>query len=252
MSASFGEDAAQRMIEVPIAQHALIQWGSPYHMGEVYRVEDLRLVGDTLVWHDEAHILPHHLPLHSLVWASGVHADGDERRIYLHAILRGRYRILGVDLHPTEMGVLRRIVRGLQSQSQPYLIMPPPPQPAHIATQDWAGALTLGAPVMLYLLPHRLIVLHQERVSAQINLTSLRRILAIEGLPQQIVQHIPAWLRLWAWVGRRKPEGGLLRLHSAGETALFITTQYAQMAHDIAQSATCAAEFIARDDKKGK
>jgi hypothetical protein len=241
------------VIEVPIAQHALVQWGTPYRMSAPDTIHDLRLVGDALVWLDTL-IQRDHLNLRDVVWASAVEDAGhdDLRRIFLHAIARGRYSILAFQLHPTEMSVLRRIVRSLQSASQPDLIMPSPPMPAFVANQNVYGQITAGAPVHLYLLPHRLIVLHHERVTAQINLGRLRRVLAIERLPAGIASGLADWRHWVRWLGVRQVTGGLLRLHSAGETALFITPRYADLAQSIAQTATCTAEFIAREDKEGK
>ncbi|MEO1647044.1 MAG: hypothetical protein AAFR67_17795 [Chloroflexota bacterium] len=115
------------------------------------------------------------------------------------------------------------------------------PLAAHIAEDTLQGESNLGAEVSLYLLPHMLIVLQGDKVSAKLDTSSIRRVLSVERITG----------KLDSLLHRTTPEG-VIRLYSLYETVAFALPQYRELAEEISYLSRCPVEFITQEDKSRK
>ena len=137
--------------------------------------------------------------------------------------------------------VLRKIIAPARSNIGYTPSNPIGPIAARIVEETLQGEITLGREIGLYLLPTLVIVLSDGYVQAKLDLSSIRRVLAVERVSGKLDTLL-----------QRATEDGLVRLYSQSETASFALKQYREFAEEISYLARCPVEFIVQEEKTSK
>lgn len=229
-----------------IAQGGLYAFGIPRRPGQPRSLAELQLEYEDLVLRDAATQQVYYFPLMAIQWVSAIEQSDDGiAGITLHLERGGIWHLLTLRLPQMEMGILANVLRQAVNPARRNLGNPlaPPigPITAFVAGQTLQGETILGEEVGLYILPSLLIVLHGDRVHAKLDLSSIRRVLAVERTPRGL----DAVLRSNA------PEG-IVRLYSLSETVAFALPQFRELADEIGSLARCPVEHIYREDKVKK
>jgi hypothetical protein len=179
-------------------------------------------------------------------WVSAVIlADDGTAQIVIHIETNQQWRLLHLRLAQTDMMLLTKVLRRVLPSARLNLDMPVTkpigPIPARAVDENLQGEITLGQEIKLYILPHMLIVLHDDTVQAKLDMSSFRRVLSIERISRKFDSVL----------NPNTPEG-MVRIHSLYETAAFALPQYRQLAEELSYLSRCPLEFIVQEDKTHK
>ena len=179
-------------------------------------------------------------------WVSAVlMAEDGTAQVVIHVEANQQWRLLHLRLAQTDMvlltKVLRRVLPSARLNLDKPVIKPIGPIAARVVEESLQGEITLGQEVKLYILPHLLIVLHDDTVRAKLDMSSFRRVLSIERISRKFDSVL----------NPNTPEG-MVRIHSLYETAAFALPQYRQLAEELSYLSRCPVEFIIQEDKTHK
>lgn len=229
-----------------IAEGGLYRLAAPSETLRFSAFNGLHLIEGGLAWQDNTTAQHHIIDFATVQWVSAVTLPQDGiAALSIHVEVKGHWRILTLQMPEAEMASLVKVLRHTINQSRMNIGHPPAnpigPLAAHIAEDTLQGESNLGAEVSLYLLPHMLIVLQGDRVSAKLDTSSIRRVLSVERVSG----------KLDALLNRPTPEG-VIRLYSLYETVAFALPQYQELAEEIGYLSRCPVEFITQEDKSNK
>lgn len=229
-----------------LAQAGLYRFGTPSQLGSMQGFNHLHLEYGDLVLQDARtkHLL--YFPLMSIQWVSAISLQpGDISELTIHLERNGIWHLLTLRLPQMEMGMLVKLLRQAVHPSRRNIGNAPQapigPIEAFYTEQTLQGETRLGQGIGLYLLPHLLVVLKGERVQAKLDLSSIRRVLAVERSMKTLDN-----------VFKRHTPDGMIRLYSMSETVAFALVQYREMADEIGALSRCPVEHVYRDDKVNK
>lgn len=240
------EGTLSRKPYVTIAQAGVYQFGTPNYGGKTQSFSRLALEYGDLVLQDAKSRNLLYFPLMAIQWVSALSLEpGDVSAMTLHFERGGVWHVLTLHLTQMEMGVLSQILRRAIHPSRRNIGNAPQnpigPIEAYYTEQTLQGETMLGDAVSLYLLPHLLVVLKGDHVEAKLDLSSIRRVLAVErsiGVLDNVFK-------------RNVPEG-MVRLYSMSETAAFALMQFHELADEISTLSRCPVEHVYREDKASK
>jgi hypothetical protein len=207
---------------------------------------DLRLVNGGLALRDNHDGQTRFIHVGVMQWVTAVTPEADgTAQITIHIESDKQWRLLKLRLAESDMVLLAKVLVRVVPPSRLNIgnrpTNPIGPVPARMVDENLQGEITLGAEVGLYLLPHMLIVLHDDMVQAKLDTSSIRRVLAVERVSG----------KLDGILNRNMPEG-IVRLYSLYESAAFALPQYRQLAEEISYLSRCPVEFIVQEDKTNK
>lgn len=225
----------------PIAATGSFRVGTPTEPGLTTRFRGLRALPGGLAFNEVMTGRDYLLAFADMRWFGDVRALGQGHySVSLHMEVAGRWQILMFHLAQADLVLLRSILK--QKLPGDYMHVdyhPVQPLPARIAGQNLQGDTFLEEAVSLYVLPHLLVVMRGERVLAKLSTRSIRRVLAIERMGNQL--------------GRMLLQApGVVRLHSMYETVAFALAKYRELADELAHLAHCPIEYVSREDKRSK
>lgn len=206
---------------------------------------DLHVEAGGIAWHDRITREDHYVAFEDIQWVSpATVADTGQASITLDLEIAHYWRLLTLQMPEADMNRLAALLRRTLSPANYPLNGRPGahfgPVVARVAGQTLQGEITLGADVMLYVMPRLLLVLRGDLVQAKLDLSSIRRILAVER------QHGPLDNLL------KSAPDGMIRLHSMTETVAFALPDYIELAEELAYATGCSIEYVSRADKSQK
>jgi hypothetical protein len=225
-----------------LAEGGLYRLSAPGAPAPVAAFHDLHLTTDGLALHDSRSGALLTFRFCDVQWVSSVEQQSAPiSAIHLHFESERRWRILMLQLPHAELALLLRVLRRVIHPARSNLdrVAPQPLGPLHAysISETLQGEISRDAVVGLYLLPHLLIVLHDDQVQLKIDLSSIRRVLAVERISGGL---------------HRRGLDGILRLYSRHETACFALQPYRELAQEISFLARCPLEWITQLDKSEK
>ena len=239
------ELAQQPHVLSAIAQGGLYSFSKPSEKPQVTSFSNLHLAHEGMVWRDNRAGTQHIVDFRYIQWVSAV--DFQEEgiaKLEIHLDIGGHWRILSLQLPASDMGMLVKILKRVLPAHLTNLGQAPAkpigPLSAKLTEDTLQGETSLGAEVSLYLLPHLLIVLADDTVQAKLDMSSVRRVLAVERITGAFDNILS------------KQPDGVIRLYSMYETASFALPQYRELAQEISYLSRCPVEFITQDEKTGK
>ncbi len=238
--------ATSRNLVSTISKAGLFRLTAPANEAPLQAFADLHLVRGGLALRPVAASRDRLLDFGQIQWVSAVRVLSDGiAEIFIHIEAGGHWRVLHLQLPETEMALLVKVLLRVIPQGRTNIghspVNPVGPIPARSAGETLQGETTLGAEVGLYLLPHMLVVLHDDRVQAKLDTSSIRRVLAVERISG----------KLDSLLHRGTPEG-IVRLYSLHETASFALSQYREFADEVSYLARCPVEHIQQAHKTNK
>lgn len=228
-----------------IAQGGLYSLCKPNEKPQITAFSNLHLAHEGMVWRDSRAGTQHIMDFRHIQWVSAVefHTEGIAT-LHIHLDIGGHWRILTLQLPAGDMGMLARVLKRMLPSSISNLGRTPAkpigPLTAKLTEDTLQGETSLGAEVGLLLLPHLLIVLVDDVVQAKLDMSSVRRVLAVERISGALDNLLA------------KHPDGVMRLYSMYETASFALPQYRELAQEISYLSRCPIEFITQDEKTGK
>ncbi|MDQ7027283.1 MAG: hypothetical protein Q9P01_01840 [Anaerolineae bacterium] len=207
---------------------------------------DLQLTHDGLTLRDNGDGQARLFRFALIQWVTAVTvADDGTAQIVIHIEASQQWRLLHLRLAQSDMvfltNVLQRILPAARLNIDRPISKPIGLISARMVEENLQGEITVGQAVDLYLLPHMLIVLHDDKVQAKLDTSSFRRVLAVERVSGKLDNILHP----------NKPDG-LVRIYSLYETAVFALPQYRQLAEELSYLSRCPVEFIVQDDKTHK
>lgn len=218
---------------------ALSRPGEPIRL-TAYR--DLQIVPSGFVLFDHQSGQKFGLNFAEIQWVSAITSVNEGiSTLHIHAEIDQHWLILTLQMSSAEMLMLAKLLQktissarsniGL-SDAQPQIIS------ARLADETLQGDLALGAEVQLFVLPHLLVILQKDRVQAKLDMSSVRRVLAVERLSHRLETILPS----------TKPEG-LVRLYSLYDSVTFALSAYRALAQEIGFLARCPVDYVMQEDK---
>lgn len=238
-------DSGERVIST-IAEGGLYSLSTPAEAPRRTAFRDLHLTTDGLAFTDIRSGQSLSILFSDIQWVSAVDSPPDAiPALSLHLEHERRWLILWLQMPEADLLLLVRVLNRVVSPARSNLgRMAQQPQgliSARTVSETLQGATETGAEVQLYLLPHMLVVLQADQVQAKLDLSSIRRVLAVERVSG----------RLDPVLHRGLPDG-IIRLYSRHETASFALGQYRELAQEISFLARCPLEYITQLDKTEK
>lgn len=206
---------------------------------------DLHIEAGGIAWHDRITREDHYIAFEDIQWVSpATVTDNGQASITLDVEVDHHWRLLTLQMPEADMNRLAALLRRTLSPTH-YALNGQPgahfgPIAARVAGQTLQGEITLGADVMLYVMPRLLLVLRGDLVQAKLDLSSIRRILAVERNPgplDNLLKSVP---------------DGMIRLYSMTETVAFALPAYLELAEEIGYATGCSVEYVSRADKSQK
>jgi hypothetical protein len=225
-----------------IASDGMFQFGTPTQPGEAAAFRQLRALDSGIAFVNEQTKREYVLTFADIQWFGDIQASTAQTyALRLHLEVDGHWQILTLYLNQPAALTLKTILRqALPPERVRVDYHPVGPIQARIAGQNLQGDTYLEDAVMIYVLPHLLIVLRGDVVLAKLSTRSIQRVLAVEHVNKGL-NHLLT-----------KSAAGIVRLHSMYDTVAFALSQYRELADEIAYLARCPIEHIYRDDKRNK
>lgn len=238
------ETRAPARIVTTVATTGLYSVGKPGDMPHPASFNDLHLVTEGMALTDARNGQRQLFNLHDIQWVSAVELSPERvAAITLHFETLHQWRVLTLHIPEADMALLVRVLRRFVAPGRMNIgnrpVPPMGPVRARTVKDNLQGDIELGTEVNLYVLPHMLIVLNDNRVQAKIDMSSVRRILAVERLGGRID-------------GLLGTPNGLIRLYSLNESVAFALPQYRDLAEELSYLARSPVEFIAQAHKASK
>ncbi|MCA9895147.1 MAG: hypothetical protein KC615_19310 [Anaerolineae bacterium] len=235
-----------RKSHATIAHAGVYSFGTPAKGGESRGFAQLRLEYGDLILQDARSKQLLYFPMMAIQWVSAITLEpGDISAITLHIEREGRWHLLALRLPQMEMTVLVRVLRQAIHSARINIgnlsYKPIGPLSAYYAHQSLQGETVLDQPVELYLLPHLLVVLKGDRVQAKLDISSVRRVLAVDRIHGVLDSVLKP----------NTPEG-IVHLYSMSETVSFALAPFRDFADEIGSLSRCPVEHVYREDKASK
>lgn len=229
-----------------IAQAGVYSFGTPNQPGESRGFAQLHLEYGDLVLQDARSQRVLYFPLMAIQWVSDISLEpGEVSVMTLHIERDHHWHLLTLHLPQMEMRnlvrVLRQAVHSGRINVGNLTYKPIGPLPAYSAHQSLQGDTVINQPVELYLLPHLLVVLKDGRVQAKLDISSVRRVLAVERVSGVLDSVLKPGT----------PEG-IVHLYSMNETVSFALVPFRDFADEIGALSRCPVEHVYHEDKANK
>jgi len=240
-----GPDNVRHLVST-LAHAGLYSLTRPGEAAHLSAFADLRLIYGGMAFRNSHTGQENSFDFAAVQWVSTVQLSQEGvAAITVHFEIHHQWWLLHLQLAEAEMGLIVKLLRRTVPASRMNIghrTMPPiGPIEARIASETLQGETTLGADVGLYLLPHMLVVLQADTVRAKLDMSSVRRVLAVERVPGRL-----------SGILHPGTAEGIVRLYSLYETVSFALPQYRELAEEISTLSRCPVEFIMKEDKTQK
>jgi hypothetical protein len=230
----------------PIAGGGLYNIAKPGEIIAYTGFSDLQLVKGGLTLRDNRDGQTRFIHFALMQWVSAItFANDGTAQITIHLEVNQQWRLLNLRLAENDMRLLVKVLQRVISPARLNIgrlhTNPIGPIAARTVDENLQGEITLGAEVGLYILPHMLLVLHNDTVQAKLDTSTIRRVLSVERVSG----------KLDSILHPNTPDG-IVRLYALYESAAFALPQYRELAEELAYLSRCPIEFIVQGDKEGK